>query len=91
MYACLLVMSWSDSNFDSEVLILKLSTMSDEDQARLELLPILTPKQDLSYQLSPTLESWFAEYGFLLVSKYMIGLSRRQLSRGVPDFALPFE
>ena len=65
--------------------------MSDENPARLDLLPILTPKQDLSYQLSPTLESWFAEYGFLLVSNYMIVLSRRQLSRGVPDFALLFD
>jgi hypothetical protein len=61
----------------TEVLILKLSTMSDEDPARLDLLLNSTPKQDLSYQWSPTLESWFTEYGFLLVYEDVVSLVRR--------------
>ena len=65
--------------------------MSDEDLAESELFAHFDPKQDLSTQSSPILEFWFAEYGFLLVSKDGISLLRRQLSGGVLDFALLFE
>ncbi len=46
--------------------------MSDEDLARLDLLPSLTQNEDLSYQLSSAAGNWYTSIALLIDSKVVV-------------------